>query len=101
MKKLVIAIASLALMASFSAVQGATITIEQCWIDGGKLGDDVATGDIYCCLDGQCIKCSDCTPEDVIIFLKQSKPNVSAPLSPLKQPPKRNLKRQTSPKKTN
>ena len=80
MKKVLIAIATLAFMASISAVQ--SITKSEC---AGELSEDVATGDIYCCLGPLCEKCSDCTTEDVIIFQKKVQPNVKAPRSPLKR----------------
>ena len=101
-KNVLIAIGTLAFMASISAVQGAgtKVTISECEAAGGVLSDDVATGDVFCCFQNgsECYRCSDCIPEDVIIFKKKGQSDVQAPRSNLKRPPKRNLKQQSRPK---
>ncbi len=94
MKTVVIAIVTLAFMASISAVhvsisKAATfppVHKDECKLAGGTLADDVATGDVYCCYPDQgCAKCVDCIPEDVIVFKKKSQPTVKVPRSPLKR----------------
>jgi len=93
MKKVVIAIITLAFMASISAVQvpiskAATfppVYKDECKLAGGTLADDVAGDGVYCCYpDSGCAKCVDCKIEDVIIFKKKGQPDIKAPRSPLK-----------------